>query len=575
MHAEYLRRVVMKSAKTHFHAVAALTLGLFFSAVPGFTQAPQHLHYAPSAALEVPAPSGALAPRLQNLGDHVFPVTTKSEKAQQFINQGLNLTYGFNHQEAGRAFREAARLDPDCAMAYWGQALVLGPNINMPMDPENEREAHELARKAEALKSGVSPREQAFIDALVQRYSGKAEDRTERDRAYADAMRKLHNQYPNDLDAATLFAESLMDLRPWNYWTRDFQPYPETVEAIAALEWVMQRDLNQPGANHYYIHVTELPYPERAEAAADRLKGLMPGAGHMVHMPAHIYQRVGRYADASAANERAIFADEDYIAQCQAQGIYPITYFPHNIHFLWSSATMEGRSSVAIEAARKTAAQIPRQALADTPILQGFLVVPYYARVRFGKWHEILNETQPVYNSPFVSGIWRYARGIAYAGLGKFDEASSELQKLREIARSKELAKEATWSNNSAPAVMTIAVEALAGELADRQGRYDEAVAHLDKAVRLEDGLEYVEPPDWHYPVRHSLGAVLLQAGRPSEAEVVYWQDLRRNPENGWALFGLAKSLQAQGKSDEAGDVEKRFEKAWARADVKLTSSVF
>jgi hypothetical protein len=319
----------------------------------------------------------------------------------------------------------------------------------------------------------------------------------------------------------------------------------------------------------------ELPDPKRAEAAADRLRELMPGAGHMVHMPAHIYQRVGRYADASAANERAIVADEDYIAQCQAQGIYPITYFPHNIHFLWSSASMEGRSHAAIEAARKTAAQIPIAALGDTPILQGFLVVPDYALIRFGKWQEILREPQPRYDSPFVSGVRHFARGMAYAGLGDFQNASSELRELRDIAASKELAKVATWSNNSAPSVLNIAVEALAGEIAAWQGRYDEAIAHLGKSVRLEDALEYVEPPDWPYPMRHSLGAVLLEAGRPTEAEVVYWEDLRRNPQNGWALFGLMESLRAEGKKDQAADIEKRFEMAWARADVVLTSSRF
>jgi tetratricopeptide (TPR) repeat protein len=553
----------------------ALVLGLAAWTAPALAQAPNHVHYGASADSQKPAPSGALAPRLQNLGDHVFPVTTNSQQAQLFINQGLNLTYGFNHLEAGRAFSEAVRLDPDCAMAFWGQALVLGPNINAPMDSANEQKAYELVQKAVKLKSKASPREQAYIDALARRYSGKAEDRTERDRAYADAMREMHKSYPDDLDAATLFAESLMDLRPWNYWTRDYRPYPETAEVIATLEDVLKRNPRHPGANHYYIHTMELPYPERAEAAADRLTGLMPGAGHMVHMPAHIYQRVGRYADSSAANERAILADEDYITQCRAQGMYPLTYYPHNLHFLWSAATMEGRSKVAIEAARKTAAQIPPEALADAPILQGFLVVPYYALTRFGKWEEVLREPEPRLDSPFLKGNWHYARGMAYVGLGKFDSASGELKKLRDIAGSPELAKQATWSNNTAPAILGVAVEALAGELAGRQGHYDDSIAHLDKAVRLEDAMVYVEPADWHYPMRQSLGAVLLKAGRAVEAEVVYWEDLRRNPGNGWSLFGLMESLRAQGKKDEAAMIEKRFQKAWSRADVTLTASRF
>jgi tetratricopeptide (TPR) repeat protein len=565
----------MKPVQTFSHLLAISILSLVLCEGSTLAQAPSHVHSVASAEFDKPASSAALAPRLQNLGAHVFPVTTNTKPAQLFVNQGLNLTYGFNHQEAGRSFREAARLDPDCAMAYWGQALVLGPNINLSMDPADEQKAYELVQKAASLKRKASPREQAYIAALSERYSGKPEDRAERDQAYANAMREMHKQFPKDLDAATLFAESLMDLRPWNYWTRDNRPYPETTEIIAALEQVLRQDPNHPGANHYYIHVMELPYPERAEANADRLKGLMPGAGHMVHMPAHIYQRVGRYADASAANERAILADEDYITQCRAQGIYPVTYFPHNMHFLWSSATMEGRSKAAIAAARRTAAQIPPEALAKTPILEGFLVVPYYALTRFGKWEEMLREPQPAHDSPFVSGVWHYARGMAYAGLGDVDSAAKELREVQDIARSPQLAKEATWSTNSAPAILNVAAEALTGELAARQKHYDEAIAHLDKAVRLEDALEYVEPPDWHYPMRHSLGAVLLEAGRSAEAEVVYWQDLRRNPENGWALFGLMKSLEARGKSDQAADVEKRFEVAWARADVTLTSSRF
>jgi tetratricopeptide (TPR) repeat protein len=565
----------MKQRGVLFCIAALAWVGLSCCTTASFAQVPKHVHYSTTANFDKPAASGALAPRLQNLGDHVFPVTTKSEQAQQFMNQGMNLTYGFNHQEAGRSYREAARLDPDCAMAYWGQALVLGPNINIPMAAADEPKAYELVQMAVALKSTASPREQAYITALAERYSRKTEDRAQRDQAYANAMRELHKHFPEDLDAATLFAESLMDLRPWNYWTSDYKPYPETTEAIAALEGVLKQDAGHPGANHYYIHVMELPYPERAEAAADRLRNLMPDAGHMVHMPAHIYQRIGRYEDSVAANERAILADEGYIAQCRAQGLYPVTYYPHNIHFLWSAATMEGESRVAIESARKTAAQIPPEALAKAPILQGFLVVPYYALTRFGKWKEILREPKPAYDSPFVDGVWHYARGMAFTGLGQFSESSTELQELRGIAGSPELAKLATWSNNSAPEILNVAVEALTGELAAQQGHYDEAIAHLDRAVRLEDALMYVEPADWHYPMRDSLGAVLLDAGRPKEAEVVYWEDLRRNPESGWALFGLTKSLLAQGKHEQAADIEKRFQKAWARADVTLKSSRF
>jgi hypothetical protein len=340
--------------------------------------------------------AGQLAPRLQNLGNHTFPVTTNSARAQLFINQGLMLAYGFNHAEAARSFREAARLDPNCAMAYWGMALVQGPNINMAMAPESEQSAHEAIRQAEALKKTVSEREQAYIDALAKRYSGEEKpNRSVLDRAYAAAMRELHKRYHDDLDAATLYAEAEMNLRPWNYWTRDMQPYPETTQILDVLESVMDRNPNHPGAIHLYIHAVEYARPELAEAGAERLRQLAPGAGHLVHMPSHIFRRIGRYEDASKSNEDATAADEDYITQCRAQGVYPLAYYPHNIHFLWDSATMEGRSHVAMEAARKAATSIPADAWREVPLLHQFLVTPLFAYTRFGEWDLVLNEPRP------------------------------------------------------------------------------------------------------------------------------------------------------------------------------------
>ena len=369
------------------------------------------------------AVTGQLAPRLQNLGNHKFPVTTNSARAQLFINQGLMLAYGFNHAEAGRSFREAARLDPNCAMAYWGMALVLGPNINMAMPPEAEQAAHEAIRKAAALKKTVSEREQAYIDALAKRYSGeKNPDRGMLDRAYAAAMRELHDRYPDDFDAATLYAEAEMNLRPWNYWTRDMQPYPETAHILGVLESVMARNPNHPGAIHLYIHAVEYARPELAEAGAERLRELAPGAGHLVHMPSHIFRRIGRYEDATKSNQDAAAADEDYITQCRAQGVYPLAYYPHNIHFLWDSATMEGRSHLAIEAARKAASSIPANAWRDVPLLHQFLVTPLFAYTRFGQWDLVLNEPRPPEDSLFWTGVWYFARGLAYAATGKLDE---------------------------------------------------------------------------------------------------------------------------------------------------------
>ena len=520
---------------------------------------------------------GQIAPRLQNLGDHKFPVSTNSAGAQLFINQGMMLTYGFNHAEAERSFREAARLDPNCAMAYWGMAYVIGPNINMAMAPESEPKAYELIQKAMALKKNASEKEQAYIEALSKRYSGQeTPDRAALDRVYAEAMRSLSQRYPDDLDAATLYAEAVMDLRPWNYWTRDMQPYPETREVLTVLESVMARNPNHPGAIHLYIHTVEYARPELAEAGAERLWNLAPGAGHLVHMPSHIFRRVGRYADASKSNQDAILADEDYIEQCRAQGVYPLAYYPHNIHFLWDSATMEGRRDTAIESARKSSNAIPEGAWRDVPLLHQFLVAPLFAYTRFGEWDLILREPRPPEDSLFWTGIWHYARGLAFTATGELDKAGSELYRLQKIAAHNSLdGYRVTFSRNGAAAFLEIAKEVLAGELAAKHGDYEKAIAGLHRGVLLEDNLIYNEPPDWHVPVRQALGAVLLEAGRAAEAEAIYWQDLERNRENGWSLFGLLQSLRAQGKEDQAAAVEMRFRQAWKRSDVTLTASRF
>src|SRR5438552_1480303 len=536
--------------------------------------APNHFHNSEPAQQSQASPTGALAPRLQKLGNHAFPVSTKNPQAQLFMNQGLNLSYAFNHAEAGRAYREAERLDPNLAIAYWGEALALGPNINAPMDPASEPKALAAIQKAIALKSQASPREQALIDALTQRYSGRAEDRKARGRAYAEAMRTVHQQFPDDPDIAMLYVESVMDLRPWGYWTRDGTPYERTAEIVALTEKIIARNPQHPGALHLYIHLMEAYAPFKAEAAADRLQTLMPAAGHMVHMPAHIYQRVGRYADAARSNELAIASDEDYISQCRAQGLYPIAYYPHNLHFLWFAATAEGRSQMAIEAARKAASIVDDETLKAVPLLAGFRVVPYYALTRFGKWDEMLREPEPPGTSAYLRGMWHYARGTAFLGKGQTNEAEQEFATVSELMAEKSL-DQPLFSPNTGHAVLSIAQEVLGGEIAAAKKDYDRGVAHLERALRLEDALVYTEPAEFHYPPRHALGAVLLEAKRPSEAETVYWEDLKRNRENGWALFGLMQALKAQGKNDAAAVVEARFKKAWARADVTLSASRF
>ena len=536
--------------------------------------APVHKHYDTPAQSAQPAqPGKPLAPRLQNLGIHTFKVTTNSPRAQLFINQGVNLAYGFNHGEAARAFAEAARLDPKCAMAYWGHALVLGPNINAAMDPKDEPKARELVERAIALKGRATRRERAYIDALATRYTGRSEDRTKADRAFAEAMRKLAQAYPQDLDAKTIYAEALMDLRPWNYWTRDGQPYEETIEIQRALEHVIAKHPNHPGALHYWIHVWEpTDTPERAETEADRLLTLMPGAGHVVHMPAHIYARVGRHADVVRSNQLAAKADEDHITQCRAQGMYPLVYYPHNVHFIWMGATASGQRALALESAKKVAAAIPDEALKNVPVLQGFLAVPYWAMVRFEQWDDILNDKGPRFDTPFTRGAWRFARAMALTSRNELSAAEEELNELKKLVDDPSLKGQTTFSSNTGNTIMRIAPEVVAGEIAAKRKDWDRATLHLERAIRFEDALIYQEPPDWPAPVRQNLGAVLLQAGRADEAEAVYWEDLRKNPGNGWSLRGLMQALEAQGKKEEAERVRKRFAEAWKHADAEIRS---
>jgi tetratricopeptide (TPR) repeat protein len=511
----------------------------------GTSAAQTHKHYEETPQAAQPAPGGQLAPRLQSLGSHTFKVTTGSARAQQFISQGLNLAYGFNHAESGRSFREAARLDPNCAMAV---------------------------QKAVSLKAKATPRERDLIDALAQRYSGKADDRKARDQAYATAMRALQKKYPDDLDIAAMYAESMMDLRPWGYWMPDGSPHEGTAEVGALMESVIQKNPKHPLALHLYIHLMEPVHPQKAEKAADLLMPLMPGAGHMIHMPSHIYQRVGRFADAVKSNDMAAKADEDYITQCNAQGLYPMGYYPHNVHFLWFAATMDGRGQLAVEQAKKVASKVPDEAMKELPLLAGFRVVPYYALTRFGRFDEMLKEPAPPAVNLYLSGVWHYARGLSFIAKNQLFDAERELLEVRRIAADKAL-EFPMFSPNTAANIFAVAPAVLGGELFAARKEYDAAIAQLERAVRLEDALVYTEPSEWHYPPRHALGAVLLEAGRPREAEVVYWEDLRKTPENGWALLGLTQALKAQGKTDQAALVQKRFEKAFARADVKPNAS--
>lgn len=551
----------------------ALTASTGLPHAQGPAQTPSHTHYEKDDRTQQPSPSGALAPRLHNLGVHTFKVTTASADAQRFINQGVNLAYAFNHAEAARAFAEAARIDPSLAMAYWGHALVLGPNINAPMDAADEPKARELIQQALSLKAGASARERDYIDALAVRYTGRADDRANADRAFADAMKTLAAKYPDDPDARTIYAEALLDLRPWNYWTPDGKPYAETVEVVTTLESVIATNPNHPGALHYWIHLWEpTDTPERAEAEADRLLPLMPGAGHVVHMPAHIFARVGRHHDVVTSNLAAEKADEEYITLCRAQGIYPLAYYPHNTHFVWMGATASGQHTVAKYAADKLAAFVSgrQDMVASLPFLQLFAVTPLWTMLSFERWDDVLAAPEPAASMPFVRAAWRYARTRAFTAKGRIAAAQAELARLRALVDGANFNAQSGFTANSGQAILRIGVEIAAGEIAAARRDYTRAIAHLDRAVRFEDALRYQEPSDWPHPARVILGRVLLAAGRADEAEVVYWEDLRHNPETGWALFGLKRALEAQGKKDDAALVEARLNKAWSRADFVL-----
>lgn len=520
-----------------------------------------------------PAPetAGPIAPLLANLGRHHHAVTTSNPRAQQFFDQGLRLVYAFNHAEAVRAFREAARLDPSLAMAHWGHAYALSANINDPITPEREQDAYGAIQRAVALEANASAAERAYIDALAKRFSSRfGEEREAKDKAFVDAMKAVAVRYPDDPDAATIYAAAIMETMPWRYWREDGFPQPGTQEAIDLLERTIARFPDHPGAHHFYIHIVEASKtPDRAERSADLLESLMPGAGHLIHMPAHIYIRVGRYKDAAESNVRAIKADENYIAQCKAQGIYPLAYYPHNIHFLWAASMWEGRRAVATQSAKQVAERI-KSAGEIPPWAQPFLVAQYFTAVRFSRWDDLIAEPAPDPKLPLLRGVWLYARGVALARLGRVEEASNQLAELRELLKVPGF-DESPMGNNTLRTVLAVGEPMLAGAIAERQKNLSEAIAQYDRGVRLEDALVYNEPLDWPMSSRHVLGAALLKAGRAAEAETVYWDDLRRNPENGWALFGLMQALEAQQKTSAGRQARERFERAWSRADVKPT----
>lgn len=523
-----------------------------------------------AASLAVEAASdGRPAPLFDDLGDHHASVTTVSVEAQRYFDQGLVLNYGFNHAEAVRSFRAAQRLDPACAMCFWGEAMALGPNINKPMDPADAPAARAAIDRALALAAQVTPRERALIEAMSLRYAVPAPaDRSALDAAFANAMAGVAARYPNDLDTVTLYAEALMDLMPWDYYDADGRAKPRTDDVVAVLEGVLARNPDHPGAIHLYIHIVEpSSTPARAEAGADRLADLVPGSGHLVHMPSHIYLRVGRYKDATAINERAAAADESYIEQCRAQGFYPALYYPHNLHFLWYTASLEGRSEAAIAAARKLADNVPAGLIGDIPLIEQFLAVPQYGLIRFARWDAVLAEPEPRREHRFAHAMWQAARAVAYGARGEVEAARA--------AATAHAAEAGAYGADAyqtygypADVLLAIAGRLAAAGVAGAEGRDDAVIAALEAAVALEDGLPYMEPPYWFFPNRQLLGAALLARGRAAAAEAVYRADLERVPLNGWSLSGLAAALDAQGRGEEATTVREQLAQAWQDADV-------
>jgi tetratricopeptide (TPR) repeat protein len=543
-----------------------------WEAGPLVTQEHEHQGHDMAAPASVEDSStGGRTPLYANLGSYHKAITTGSPLAQKYFDQGLRLTYGFNHDEAIKSFREGIREDSTCAMCWWGVAYALGPNINLPMDTAAVAPAWEAVQQAVRNAGWTSKQEQAYIGALVKRYSPEiSPNRAPLDSAWARAIGEVHRRYPADDDAAVLYAEALMDLRPWNYWSNAGKPRaPSTLETVKVLERVVNRTLDNPGACHFYIHAIEAStFAERAVPCAERLGSLVPGAGHLVHMPTHIYMRIGRWEDAVDHNATAVHVDQEYLAARHPTGAYPLGYVPHNYHVMWEALLMLGRSREALTAARTIEAKVPLDVVRMIPPFEYYSPVALFTLVRFSRWDDVLKEPAPAAELRYTTGVWHYARGLAFAAKEDFDSAAVERDSVAAIAAS--IPPEQTANLNSARTLLRIAERHLAGETAARQQRTAEAVRALRQGIALEDELTYDEPTAWVVPLRQSLGAVLLAAGRAKEAEQAYRQDLVRYPNNGWSLHGLARALAAQGRTKEAEGVDAQFRKAWARADVQL-----
>lgn len=502
---------------------------------------------------------------LEGLGSHSHPIATRSALAQKFFDQGLALIFGFNHDEAARLFARAAELEPASPMPHWGIALALGPNYNMPPMPEREEKAWKAIERAVALAKHAPENEQAYVNALVRRYSKDPQaDRKQLAVIYKDAMGEVRSRYPDDLDAATLYAESMMNLRPWQLWSADGVPAEGTLEILEVLEGVLRRDPNHPGANHYYIHAVEASRnPERALPSAHRLGNLMPGAGHMVHMPSHIFIRTGDHELSATVNVTAAEVDRKYIERSGAKGVYPLMYYSHNLHFVSYARMRQGKYDESLDYAKRLRKNVAG-AIDGMPMLATYGSFEWMVLTRFGKWKEMLAEPEPADQAPVMHAFYRYARGLALAGLGRVPDAQAESERL--VALCARIPENETLMINSTRSVIAIGVAELEARIARAQGNAEAEIAQLRKAVELQDKLGYMEPPEWHYPVREALGGALLRHGRPAEAEAVFRKDLQINPRNGRSLYGLLESLKAQHKPVGVEWVRREFDDAWKHA---------
>jgi tetratricopeptide (TPR) repeat protein len=512
-----------------------------------------------------------VAQLMPGLGNTHHQVTTKNPEAQKYFDQGLGLIYAFNHEEAVRSFTKAAQLDPNCAMAYWGIAVAVGPNINDPSDPARMKQAIDAVGKAKAAAAkGSTPQERAFIDAIGRRYSiDPKADLRKFAVDYRNAMGAIVKQYPNDPDAATLYAESAMNLRPWQLWSPDGKPAEGTLEILATLESVLKRDPNHLGANHYYIHATEASgHPEKALASAQRMHLLAPAAGHLVHMPAHTYIRTGDYHGASIANEKAIAVDREYIRKYRVDNMYTMMYYPHNLHFLAVTASMEGRLALSKQAAGELVTEVGPHVKMMQNMLEGWMPTPVAILVRFRQWNDLVKLPAPHTEHHAETAMWHFGRGMAFAATGRRAQAEAERRAMDGAV--KLVPREYTFGLNAAGAVLAVAAKTLDARIAEAKGDRKTAAALLQETVRLEDALTYDEPPGWYIHTRESLGRVLLASGDAAGAERVFRAELAMRPNSGRALFGLAAALRRQAKGSEATATDAKFATAWKYADVKL-----